>query len=141
LAVARQVLEGEYNGQPYYWLVVANVVSTLLSIVRVRGEDAFDVPETMPHLLAFVPKCLCKSEAENIVKTIVQLCDASESFQEMFRGELLRIVMSLLAFRDKQLRKLSLNQEILATLGGLFRELAQAEDPLVASISEDIGQI
>jgi hypothetical protein len=141
LAVARHVLDGEYNGQPYYWLVVANVVSTLLSLVRIRGGDVFDVREMMLHLLAFVPKCLCKSEAENIVKTIVLLCGASENFRVTFRGDLLRIVMNVLAFRDKQLQKLNLFQGILVGLAELFGQLAQADDPLVASIAGDIGQI
>jgi hypothetical protein len=120
LAVARHVLEGEYNGQPYYWLVVANVVSMLLSIVRVRGEDAFDIREMILHLLAFVSKCLCKSETENIVNTRALLCGTSENFRVTFRGDLLRIVMNVLAFRDKRLQKLNLNQGILARLAELF---------------------
>lgn len=130
-----------FERQPYYWVTMASAVSLLLSILRVCGAGAFNVAEVLPRMLAFLPRCLSESESDNIISSLVVLCQASAEFVEFCRNDVVRILAVVAGFRNSRVRHLHISEETMHAACSLLATLIGQDEQIHASLAQSLGSM
>ena len=123
IEITSRTLNTKFNGQTYYWNTIAASISLLLSILRISGLTIFDSSQIMSQILSFLPRCLCESESDNIISSLIYLCKQTPSFLQSYYNYIVRILSQILSMKNKKLKKLKISQEILSNSVQLIHEM------------------
>jgi hypothetical protein len=113
---ASHILQTEFMHQAYFWSVMAAVVSLLLSLSRISGRTLGDL---LPRIISIVPECLCESDADNILKSLVSLVIEHES-----REEFAKMAVKVLGMRESKLKKLKVTPEAISGVAEMLARIS-----------------
>lgn len=115
--IASDLLDAEFNGQPYYWTTIANVVSLLFTVIRICNLEEFRL---FAKMIQSIPLCLCEAEVNNILST---LCIVSGNLISAVQDDVIRAITETLSMKSLKWRKLKLSDNTLVSIISLLKNL------------------
>lgn len=127
------ILNLEFDEQPYYWETISCSISLLFSLSRRKGVSNFI--EFFSKALQLLPKALTKAESENILSSLL-IFSQNESFFNQFQSEILRIFTIVFSYKAYKFKKLKLQAHTVKSIASLL--LSSLSNEFIHSLLTEI---